>query len=123
MLAALRREADAMAGEMALCHLCAVAQDLLSAANAPEGDCPICMYPLESGSGGGCVSGGGNSAGAAAVQKLPCFHCMHRWESGSITAHSSMRSEQSASSAMLSQGIGKSQSIAKVLRERKQAEC
>ena len=68
LLLALRQAAEEAAGAMALVQLAAAAQDAIDAANSPEGDCPICMFPLAGGSSGGVA------------QKLPCFHCMHRWE-------------------------------------------
>ena len=59
--------------------MCAGVQDLVTAANAPQGDCCICLETLNAGSGG-CASpaAGAAAAAAAAVQKLPCYHCMHR---------------------------------------------
>lgn len=66
LLLALQQAAEAAAGEMALVQLAAAAQDAIDAANSPEGDCPICMFPVADG-------------GSGDAQKLPCFHCMHRW--------------------------------------------
>lgn len=74
LLLALQQAAEGAAGEMALVQLAAAAQDAVDAANSPEGDCPICIIPL-AGSG----SGDGSSGGSGEAQKLPCFHCMHRW--------------------------------------------
>jgi hypothetical protein len=74
LLSALRQAAEEAAGEMALVQLAAAAQDAVDAANSPEGDCPICMFPLV---GGGSGEPGGSISSEA--QKLPCFHCMHRW--------------------------------------------
>ena len=75
LLSTLRQAAEETAGEMALVQLAAAAQDAIDAANSPEGDCPICMFPLaDSGSGDSS-----SSSGTGEAQKLPCFHCMHRW--------------------------------------------
>ena len=71
LLLALQQAAEEAAGEMALVQLAAAGQDAVDAANSPEGDCPICMFPL--------AGGGGSGGGGGEAQKLPCFHCMHRW--------------------------------------------
>lgn len=65
----LLREAQGMAGELMLGHLCETAKSLLTDLNAPEGDCAICLEPL--------VQPPGSNL-SPFVRKLPCFHCLHR---------------------------------------------
>jgi hypothetical protein len=79
LLSTLQHAAEEAAGEMALVQLAAAAQDAIDAANSPEGDCPICMFPLAGGGSGGGSGDSSSSDGSGKAQKLPCFHCMHRW--------------------------------------------
>ncbi len=65
----LEEEAASMAGELMLGHLFEAAKSLLTDLNQPEGDCAICLEPLRSSAGNGTVQ---------SVQKLPCYHCLHR---------------------------------------------
>ncbi len=53
-----------MQGEPVLGHLSELGRDLLTALNAPDGDCPVCLLPLESsGLGLGFAGNSGVPAG------------------------------------------------------------
>lgn len=58
-----------MTGELMLGHLYEAAKALLTDLNHPEGDCAICLEPLRDADGNETVQ---------PVQKLPCYHCLHR---------------------------------------------
>ena len=58
-----------MTGELMLGHLCETAKALLTDLNAPSGSCAICLEPLREAEG---------DKPSVPVQKLPCYHCMHR---------------------------------------------
>jgi hypothetical protein len=64
LAAALKQEAEAIAGEPALGHLCETCLDLLTELNHPHGACVFCLDSME-----GCA------ADAALV--LRCYHCFH----------------------------------------------
>lgn len=90
ILAALSSEAQSMAGELILGHLCELALDLITGHNVPEGECAFCLEPLvpESNRSGGAI------AVAPAVTKLVCFHAFHercfsawfRWQQRQLAA-------------------------------------
>ena len=62
LLAGLAAEAGALAGDAALGTLIEAGLDGVTALNAPEGDCPLCLGPLLPGGEGGA---GGDAAAAA----------------------------------------------------------
>ena len=65
----MSQEAAAMTGELMLGHLYEAAKALLTDLNHPEGDCAICLEPLRDADGNETLQ---------PVQKLPCYHCLHR---------------------------------------------
>ena len=70
LLEGLHREAGSMGGELMLGHLCETARTTLTEWNFPEGNCAICLEPLRESP---------TESPGQPVQKLPCFHCLHRY--------------------------------------------
>ena len=68
----LQEEAAGLAGYMMLGHLCEMARDLLTAMNAPEGDCIFCRCPLLQED-----EPPGPSGREQQLFKLPCYHVYH----------------------------------------------
>eukprot|EP00929_Paragymnodinium_shiwhaense_P074912 TRINITY_DN38314_c0_g1_i3.p1 TRINITY_DN38314_c0_g1~~TRINITY_DN38314_c0_g1_i3.p1 ORF type:complete len:497 (-),score=67.25 TRINITY_DN38314_c0_g1_i3:774-2264(-) len=62
----LREHAKALAGECALYALVEAAQEALTEANVPTGDCMICLKALVS-----------TTTGQHDLIRAPCFHCFH----------------------------------------------
>ncbi|KAJ8450069.1 hypothetical protein Cgig2_033263 [Carnegiea gigantea] len=67
--ATLREKTRELSCCLMLVALCEEAVETLSSMNHPEGDCPLCLYPL--------VPEGENSRSLPFMKLMSCFHCFH----------------------------------------------
>lgn len=67
--ATLREKTHELSSCLMLVALCEEAVETLSSMNHPEGDCPLCLYPL--------VPEGENSRSLPFMKLMSCFHCFH----------------------------------------------
>lgn len=67
--ASLHDKARELASCLMLVALCEEAVEILTSINHPEGDCPLCLYPL--------VSEDKHSEAQPFMKLMSCFHCFH----------------------------------------------
>lgn len=69
LCANLHEQACELASYLMLVALCEEAAETLTSMNHPEGDCPLCLYPL--------VPDGDHSKSLPFMKLMSCFHCFH----------------------------------------------
>ncbi|GLT39618.1 hypothetical protein SLA2020_138000 [Shorea laevis] len=69
LLSSIQDKACELTSCLMLVALCEEAVERLSVMNHPDGDCPLCLYPL--------VSEGDQSTALPFMKLMSCFHCFH----------------------------------------------
>ncbi|XP_021865178.2 uncharacterized protein [Spinacia oleracea] len=69
LISGLHDKADELTSCSMLVALCEEAVEILTSMNHPEGDCPLCLYPL--------VPEDKNSEAQPFMKLMSCFHCFH----------------------------------------------
>ncbi|XP_020586205.1 E3 ubiquitin-protein ligase RNF25 isoform X2 [Phalaenopsis equestris] len=68
-ITSIRKRAEELASFPMLVALCEEAVDLLTNMNHPEGNCPLCLYPL--------VSNDRSGTSLPFMKLMSCYHCFH----------------------------------------------
>ncbi|XP_021756403.1 E3 ubiquitin-protein ligase RNF25-like [Chenopodium quinoa] len=69
LISGLHEKAHELASCLMLVALCEEAVEILTSMNHPEGDCPLCLYPL--------VTEDKHSEAQPFMKLMSCFHCFH----------------------------------------------
>ncbi|KAH0465305.1 hypothetical protein IEQ34_005408 [Dendrobium chrysotoxum] len=69
LITSIRKRAEELSSFPMLVALCEEAVDLLTNMNHPEGDCPLCLYPL--------LSDDRSGASLPFMKLMSCYHCFH----------------------------------------------
>ncbi|XP_010544566.1 PREDICTED: E3 ubiquitin-protein ligase RNF25 [Tarenaya hassleriana] len=69
LMSTVREKAHEFSSSLMLVALCEEAVERLTVMNHPDGDCPLCLYPL--------VPEDGQSTHLPFMKLMSCFHCFH----------------------------------------------
>ncbi|XP_027186617.1 uncharacterized protein [Cicer arietinum] len=107
----IKTKANELSPGLMLVALCEEAAEKLSAMNHPDGDCPLCLFPL--------VPEDHQSETLPFMKLMSCFHCFHseciiRWwnwlqsskQTGSATSNNAAAHPNHGNSEKLEEGVG-----------------
>ncbi|XP_072963681.1 uncharacterized protein [Typha angustifolia] len=69
LITRIKQKACELSSNLMLVALCEEAVEILSSVNHPEGNCPLCLYPL--------VSEDKSGSSLPFMKLMSCFHCFH----------------------------------------------